>query len=503
VTNEPNSPDAHLGGDVTGPQVITGPQVRAVPPVGQAWRRCAQWAVRGVGPPTTAIAVPGSDDAVSQRHARAVIDLALRVGEAMLSTGASASEVVATVLRLTGAYGIRTAHVDITFTSIAVSIHRGLDEDPLAVMRVIRVRTRDYTRLQNLQLLVDEIAHPAPGEDAPDPEEARVRLASILSAPHPYRRWVVSGGNALLAIGVVVLFGAGPMMWLIAGVTTIVVDQTQRWLARSGIADFFNQAVSAAIPTAVAVLIFWMRDQGWELPGVSSPSLVVVAGIILLLAGLTVMGAAQDTIDGYYVTAGARALEMVVLTTGLAVGVACVLGLAWRLGVPMEISPFIATGGMPVQSTIGAAAIGAGFAWGTYTRFRATLLAAAVAAGSWVVYELIYPLGLGAGGSVVVPAACVGAVAYAAHRRMRVPELAIVMAGIVPLLPGLAVYRSLFLLMDNTVLLPAAAAELVTALSIGLGLAGGVWIGQYAARRRFGLDLAAQRARARARGAPR
>ena len=179
------------------------------------------------------------------------------------------------------------------------------------------------------------------------------------------------------------------------------------------------------------------------------------------------------------------------------------LGLAWRLGVPMEISPFIATGGMPVQSTIGAAAIGAGFAWGTYTRFRATLLAAAVAAGSWVVYELIYPLGLGAGGSVVVPAACVGAVAYAAHRRMRVPELAIVMAGIVPLLPGLAVYRSLFLLMDNTVLLPAAAAELVTALSIGLGLAGGVWIGQYAARRRFGLDLAAQRARARARGAPR
>lgn len=460
--------------------------------------------MRGVSPPTTAIAVPGSDDEVSQRHARAVIDLALRVGEAMLSTGASASEVVATVLRLTGAYGIRSAHVDITFTSLTVSIHRGLDEDPLAVMRVIRVRTRDYTRLQNLQLLVDEIAQPPAGRDAPDPEVARVRLAKILAAPHPYRRWLVSGGHAMLAAGVVALFGAGILMWLIAGLTAVVVDQAQRWLARNSVADFFNQAVSAAIPTAVAVLLFWMRSQGWEIPGVSSkPSLLVISGIIMLLAGLTVMGAAQDAIDGYYVTAGARALEMVVLTLGIAVGVTTVLGLAWRLGVPMEISPYVMSGGTPVQSTFAAAAIGAGFAWGTYTRFRAILLAASVAAGSWVVYELMAPIGLGPGGSVVVPAACVGAVAYAAHRTLRVPELAIVMAGIVPLLPGLAVYRALFLLMDNTVLLPAAAAELVTALSIGIGLAAGVWIGQYAARRKFGLDLPAQRARARSRGAPR
>lgn len=503
MTDEQEAPDLPLGGDVTGPQVITGPQVRAAPRVGRAWRRRAQWAVRGVGPPTVAIAIPGSDDEVSQRHARAVIDLALRVGEAMLSTGASAADVVATVLRLVGAYGIRSAHVDITFTSITVSIHRGLDEDPLAVLRVIRVRTRDYTRLQNLQLLVDEIARPKPGEEAPEPEVARERLAEILSAPHPYRRWLVTGGGALLAVGVVALFGAGPLMWLIAAVTTVIVDQVQRALSRLGIADFLNQAVSAAIPTVVAVAIFWMRGQGWELPGVESPSLVVISGIILLLSGLTVMGAAQDAIDGYYVTAGARGLEVLILTLGLAVGVATVLGVAWRLGIPMEISPFITVGGSPVQSTVAAAAIGAGFAWSTYTGFRATLLAAAAAAAAWVVYEVMLLLGLGPAEAVVVPAIVVGALAYAAHRLLRVPELAIVMAGIVPLLPGMAVYRAIFLSMDNDVLLPQAAAEVVLAVSIGLGLAAGVWIGQYLARRRFGLDVAAQRARMRSRGAPR
>lgn len=504
MSDQPQDPPASRQSDVTGPQVITGRQVRATPRVGRDWRRRAQWAIRGVGPPTTAIAVPGSDDAVSQRHARVVIDLALRVGEAMLATGASAAEVVATVLRLTSAYGIRSAHVDITFTSIAVSIHRGLDDDPLAVMRVIRVRTLDYTRLQNVQLLVDEIAHPKPGESAPEPEAARARLAEILAAPHPYRRWLVSGGSALLAVGVVAIFGGGPLMWLIAALTALLVSQVQRGLTRIGVAAFFNQAVSAAIPTAVAVLIFWLRSVGWEIPGVSDqPSLLVVSGIIVLLAGLTVMGAAQDAIDGYYVTAGARGLEVLVLTLGIAVGVTSMLGLAWRLGVPMEISPFLMLSSSPLLTTLAAAVIGAGFAWSTYTGFRATLLAATVAAGGSVVYQLVLSLGLVGGAAVVLPAAVVGALAYAAHRTLRVPELAVVTAGIVPMLPGLAVYRGLFLLMENTVLLPNAFSEIMSALSIGLGLAAGVWIGQYLARWKFGLDAAAVRARTRARGAPR
>src|SRR5690606_26227355 len=79
--------------------------------------------VRGSGLPTQLIALPGRDDLISERQARAVIDLCLRTGEAMLATGASAADVVATVLRISSRYGIRGMHVDITFTSIAISMH--------------------------------------------------------------------------------------------------------------------------------------------------------------------------------------------------------------------------------------------------------------------------------------------------------------------------------------------------------------------------------------------
>ena len=65
--------------------------------VGTALREHARRAVRSGGPPTIAFAAVGADD-VTQRYARTVVDLTLRLGDALLSTGASASDVVTTML---------------------------------------------------------------------------------------------------------------------------------------------------------------------------------------------------------------------------------------------------------------------------------------------------------------------------------------------------------------------------------------------------------------------
>nr|WP_269813098.1 threonine/serine exporter family protein [Ornithinimicrobium sediminis] len=477
--------------------------VRPATNVGRVWRAKAQWAVRGLGPPTVPLALPGSDDDLSQRHARSVIDLALRIGEALLSTGASAADVVTTVLRLTYAYGVRSAHVDITYTSISVSIQRGVDEDPLAVMRVIKTRSPDYSRLEQIQLLVDDVAGRARrGEEMRPVEEARQDLGDILSAPHPYRRWVVTMGQVLIAVGVVVLFGGGPGMWVVAGLSAAIVDRVQRLLHSAGVAAFFSQAVSAGIPTTIAVLLFTLDDVGLSVPGVDSPSLVVISGIIVLLAGLGVMGAAQDAVDGYYVTAGARGLEVVMMTLGIAIGISAVLATANRLGVPMEIAPFIALGGSPVLGTIGATVVAIGFSLSSYSGPRATAVAAALGAVAWVALELVSVLGVGTTATVTAAATVVGVLGHTVYRVLRVPELAITTAAIVSLLPGLAVYRGLFYIMsDSPQLVTAAAMEFVTAASTGLGLAAGLSLGAYAARRRFGLDRASIRARRRSVGA--
>lgn len=485
---------------------ITGPVVRPSPRVASVWRDRAQWVVRGVGPPTVAIGLPGSDDAVSQRHARSVIDLALRVAEALLATGASAADVTATVLRLTSAYGVRSVHVDITFTSITISIHRGLGEDPLTVMRVIRVRSHDFSRLQAVLALVEEVSSRVErGEEPPDLEETRERLAAILSAPHPYRRWVVTLGNAVLAAGVVVLFDAGPLMWFIAALSAALVDRLQRVLYRQGIAAFFTQAMSAAVPTTLAVLLYWAESNGIDVPGVHSPSLVVISGIIVLLAGLTVMGAAQDALDGYYVTAGGRGLEMLMLTAGILAGISIVLVVANRLEVQMEIKPFVGVTSNAFVSVLAACLIGIGFAMSTYTGPRAALVAAVVAGLGQLTYQLVGLLSLGQATTVFLAATVVGAIGYLASQRLKVPEIAVSTAGIVSMLPGLAVYRALFwVIQDSAGLVTTALVEFFRALTIGLGLAAGLSIGGFLARRRVGLDRAAVRAlRWRQRSGPR
>jgi uncharacterized membrane protein YjjP (DUF1212 family) len=512
---------------VSGPKgrVITGPQLKPNAKLGQVWRERANWAVRGIGPPTVPIAIPGTDDDVSQQHARAVLDLALRIGEAALSTGSSAADVVATVLRVTSAYGVRSTSVDITYTSISVSMQRGIYEDPLSVMRVIKLRSLDFTRLEGLQLLVDDLCGPpeawrAAHTSTPvrqrttiDVETARSRLSEVLTAPHPYRRWVVTLGMALTAVGVVILFGGGPVMWVVAGTSAALVDRAQKVLYNLGVASFFSQAVSAAIPSLIAVLLFWVgsdRDGsqgraglGLELPGVGAPSLVVVSGIIVLLAGLSVMGAAQDAIDGYYVTAGARGLEVVMMTLGIAVGVAFVLSVARSAGITMSINPYVDEGGLWLlaPSTVGAMVVAVGFCLTHYTGPRATLIAAALAATAWLVFQAASLLNLGQAAASGVGAAAVGAIAYTVHVRLRAPELVISTAAIVALLPGLAVYRAIFLIMTNPEeLATAAMVQMITAIAVGLGLAAGLSIGSYAARRRFGLDRAALRARRRSLG---
>ncbi len=457
------------------------------------------------------LAVPGHDDDVSQQHARAVLDLALRIGEAALSTGASAAEVVATVLRVTSAYGVTSTSVDITYTSIAVSMQRGLAEDPISVMRVIKVRSMDFTRLEGLQGLVDDLcgspdrpvaqANPHTAEPIAV-EEARTRLSNLLTAPHPYRRWVVTAGLSTTAIGVVILFGGGFTMWLIAGLSAALVDRAQRVLYDIGIASFFRQAASAAIPTMFAVVLQYIESFGVDIPGVGSISLVVVSGIIVLLAGLSVMGAAQDAIDGYYVTAGARGLEVFMMTLGIAVGVAIVLSLAASAGVTMIINPDIGNSTNALTSTLGAMVVAMGFCMTHYTGLRATMVAAGLAAVGWLTFAAAGALALDQAPASAVAAAIVGALAYTVHHRLRVPGVVISTAAIVALLPGLAVYRAIFMLMlDSSGLMNIALVQMATALAVGLGLAAGLSIGGYAARRRFGLDRAAVRARRRSLGA--
>ena len=72
----------------------------------------------------------------------------------------------------------------------------------------------------------------------------------------------------------------------------------------------------------------------------------------------------------------------------------------------------------------------------------------------------------------------IGITSYSLSRMVRVPPLVVVVSAIVPLLPGLAIYRGLSLLAagGNGIL------SLMAAAAIAIALAAGVILGEYVAQ---------------------
>ena len=235
-------------------------------------------------------------------QARRVVDLVTRVAVMAISVGGSASEAVAIALRITATYGV-TVHIDITNTSVIVTQHRGLDEDPITVLRVVRSRSNDYQRLGELQLLVDDICDKTVGL-----EEAADHLAAITRSPRLYRQWFVTMNIGLMGAGLSTLFGGTVMDGVLSFFSTCIVDATVQAMARKRITNFFAQAAGGAIATAFALIVMvYMAASNHPLP--LSPSLIVAAGIVSLLAGGSFVAASQDALDGYVVTSSGRFLE--------------------------------------------------------------------------------------------------------------------------------------------------------------------------------------------------
>ena len=108
------------------------------------------------------------------------------------------------------------------------------------------------------------------------------------------------------------------------------------------------------------------------------PTIAIAAGLVVLLAGLSLVGCVQDVITGAPVTAVARFFELVMLTAATIAGVAFVLHVATKFGAPdLTISPNAppALAELPVRIAFGAAS-SAAFALSCYAERRASAAAA-------------------------------------------------------------------------------------------------------------------------------
>ena len=209
----------------------------------------------------------------------------------------------------------------------------------------------------------------------------------------------------------------------------------------------------------------------------------------MLLPALSLVVGAEDAISGFTVTAGARAFEVLTLTVRIVVSIAGVLDLAQRARLPLAVVD-ATTSTVPFAVALAAAAGMAGFwALASHARPRAIGVATVAGALAWTTSSAAGALGAGPAVASATAAVVVGSCGESLTDRLRIPPLLVAVCGIVPLLPGLAIYRGLFAIVVEADVASGLNA-LVGAAAIGLGLAAGVVLGRY-----FGRSLSGKRDR--------
>nr|WP_319804577.1 threonine/serine exporter family protein [Nocardioides malaquae] len=400
------------------------------------------------------------------------IDLCLRIGEMLLSNGAGAADVTATMRAVAQHLGLRHhIDIDVTFTQVSMSYQYDPSEPTLVMIRQVYQRTIDYDDVTKVDHLVRDLLA---GEL--DLYLARNRMATIVSVGPSTPRWAISVATGVTGASVGLFLGGDWLVVTVAFVAAVLIDRIQLVLAKQRLPNFYLQVVGGVVASLIAVAVA-------ATPLDADPSLVVTANIIILLAGIGFMGALQDALSGFYLTGTARITEAMMATVGIVAGVSGGLSFGKLIGVDIgRYEPGLSGWQDIGVLVLGSALCAAAFAFSVYAPRRSLLPIAAIGGVAAAIYRLVVDTGLDRPWAAAGAALAIGLVAYAVAGRVRVPPLVVVVPAVVPLLPGLSIYRGLSLLTQEGASTSEGLLAMATAGSVALALASGVILGEFVAQ---------------------
>jgi len=441
------------------------------------WLRPHGLAHPNLGELRAAFASNGTGEALTP-NLRA-LRLAMTASDLLLSMGVSANSVVSRALDITDAYCDKPASVNITYNMLYISQIRGFEEEPLTLIRPIPARSINNMTIHAVQKLIYEIR-----TGKLDLSEAEARMDKILNHPANYPAWVPRLANAAIAPTVVLMYSTNWVVIALTALAALMVDSIVSVLGRKLTVPFFRQAAASAFVTLFAAVVAWMARHGVDAVADIHPTLIVVGGIFLLISGLAIVGAVQDALDEYYLTATARLLRVTLLTMGIVAGILLGTYIAQKLHIGIAVSPDpLALTALHFQ-ILGGGLAAMAQALATQTRLRAIGWAGIVGGSSLAIMYASTHLGISVIAATGVAAFYVGVVASLTSRLWGTPSSGLMACGILPLVPGLTLYTGLMQLVSyppgHTLFMHGVSsmfATLSAALAIAIGASLGSLLG--------------------------
>lgn len=405
---------------------------------------------------------------------RQIVDFCLDLGEVMLASGADVRAVEIAIVAVSTKWNLAPLELDITGTAITIQ-YAPLEGPPLVKLRVVTAEGSDLHRLSLVYQIVDELLH-----DDRDMTSAVEGLVEVLKSPPRWPSWITDAAMGLFGVSVSLQAGGSLPGAVGAFLLMIGAMVLGRQLSRRGIPPFFVVAVQSAIVAAVGTLAIWSG----VMPA-GSAAAMVAAVVVLILPHVTIVTWAQDAISGFRAMALSRAMIIVLIVAGIAVGIPG--GLALTAGVDIEVDPTdITLRALPLWMlliTTFFAAGATGITQGANARVMPVAIGMALVGtvSLWILKAAGIPL-LAA---TFLVATLLGALGTVVAARVRVSATAIAVPAFCgSLLPSLAVASALLNSMAGTSGATGAfVGAMATTLAIGAGLVLGSLLATPQARR--------------------
>lgn len=291
--------------------------------------------------------------------------------------------------------------------------------------------------------------------------------------------WYAPTAAALSALGFAVMFGGGLVDMLVGGLCA-ALTQLVPLLLRGHRPGAMAASLLGSLFCTLIPLLFH------ALTGLGTTDAMVASALMPLVPGLSMTNAVQDILRGDMVSGvahGARAVMVAALVAGGALVGTHLFGLVeasvWARSAAIPAVDMAGVQGLwgALLAVVSSFVAGIGFGALLYAPRKAILWGGVIGAVGYLSYWLVLEAGVAEAAAMFVGALLAAAGAQMAARRLRMIATVFVTIAILPLVPGLGLYRAMSALGQGQtggglgIAVQTMGLFLMIALGIGLGSA--------------------------------
>lgn len=385
---------------------------------------------------------------------RRKLDLLLRTGQLLVESAADTNRIVRNMNRVAAFLGLpeEKLHIDVSYTMLMVNVS---DE------------SHSYSKFQKCEKhginmtaisAVSKLSWRAIEQDY-SLDQYEQELEEIKNRKRNFVPYLVAVGAAFACGGFCKLFGCDWIAFFLASFCAFVGFRVRARCVEFGINVYMSIAISAFVATCLAYLTSFL---GWS----ATPYHPMLACALYIVPGVPLINFVDDMIDNYIMVGVTRAINTLLMISAMAFGIVLALKVA-------NVADFTTLSIVPHSSylvyAIAAAISAMGFSM-IFNIPRRLLWVVAIGGAIAVCVRnyVNFELGLGVVVGSFSGALVVSLIAIKAVHWFHVPNHVLTIPSVIPMIPGVLMYRMLFGLININVQSIEQVTPLIKALESGI-----------------------------------